>query len=92
MKCDNSNLRHEPQNSNQPVDETVQVGHEHRAAIVPMHAPQAAAPGAEPPAAAAQSLRSRPFRPRLDERLGQKTAELLTRVTASLTLSGEPGT
>jgi hypothetical protein len=63
MKCNPSNLQHEPQNSNRPVDEASQVGHE-----------------------------SHRFRPRLDERVAQRTAELLTRVTASITLSGEPGT
>jgi hypothetical protein len=91
MKYDPSNLQHEPQNSNLPVDEAGQVGHESLAASVPMHAPQPAARGAEPLAAAAPSRLPHPFRPRLDGRVAQRTAELLTRVTASITLSGEPG-
>ena len=80
MKCNPSNLQYEPQNSNRPLDEAGQVGHESLAA------------SAEPLTAAAPSRLSHPFRPRLDERVAQRTAELLTRVTASITLSGEPGT
>lgn len=92
MEYDPSNLQHESHNDNRPVDGAIDVGQESLAAIIPMRVPQSPAQDAEPLAAALPPSMPHSFRPRLDECIAEKAAELLARLTAFFAPFSEPGT